>query len=71
MKISVKIKPRSHHNKVEIKDNNFIVYVTEPPIDNRANVALVETLAEHFDVSKSHVSIISGFKSRNKIVEII
>jgi uncharacterized protein YggU (UPF0235/DUF167 family) len=70
MKITVKIKPRSHHNKVEVKDGIYIVHVTQPPVENRANIALVETLSEHFDIPKSRITVVSGFKSRNKIVEI-
>lgn len=71
MKINVKIKPRSKCRKVEKIDDGYCVYVTEPPIENKANDALVKALSEHFDVSKSRVRIVGGLKSKNKIVEIL
>ena len=70
MKINVRIKPRSSRNKVEKTDTGYAVYVTEPPIDNRANIALIELLSEYFDVSKSKVRIVIGLKSKNKVVDI-
>jgi uncharacterized protein YggU (UPF0235/DUF167 family) len=36
----------------------------------RANEAVVEALAEHFKVPKSRVSIVGGFKSKQKVVRI-
>ena len=39
-------------------------------LDNRANEALVEFLAEHYRVPKSRVRIAAGLKSRQKRVVI-
>jgi len=41
-----------------------------PPIDGKANAAVVEVLAKHFKVAKSSVKIVGGERSRNKVVEI-
>ena len=71
MRINVRIKPRSSRSRVEKKDDAYIVYVTEPPVDNRANRALIELLSEHFDRPKSGIRIISGLKSKNKVVELV
>ena len=71
MKIFVKAKPGAFQNKIEkLDETNFTVSVTEPPIQGRANRAIVELLAEYFSVSKTSVRIISGATSRNKIIEI-
>ena len=71
MKIIVKTKPGAKNDKIEkIDESNYIVYVKEPPINGRANAALVKLLAEHFDISVSLVSIISGHMARVKVVEI-
>lgn len=71
MKIIVKTKPGAKDNKIEkIDEANYIVYVKEPPINGRANAALVKLLAEYFDISPSLVEIISGFMARVKVVEI-
>ena len=41
-----------------------------PAVDNKANEALVEFLAEYYGVPKRCVSITSGLHSRSKRVEI-
>ena len=46
------------------------VYLTAPPVDGKANQALIKFLAKHYNVSKSSIEIIKGEKSRNKIIEI-
>ena len=71
MKINVRIKPRSKRPKVEKTEDGYVVYVSAPPIENKANKALVEALSDHLNVPKSRISIVSGLKSKNKVVEII
>ncbi|MBI5196515.1 MAG: DUF167 domain-containing protein [Nitrospirae bacterium] len=70
MKISVAIKPKSRVEKVEKTNSGYIVHVKEQPIENKANTALIKALAGYFDVPKSRVEIVSGIKSKQKIVEI-
>ena len=71
MKISVVVKPRSRQEKVEKINNDYIAYVKEPPMENRANKALIKLLSGHFGVPKSQIIILSGAKSKRKVVEII
>jgi len=72
VRVSVKVAPRSSRNNVEGPDAEGRVRVrcTAPPVGNKANMAVVEALARHFDVAKSAVTIVAGQGSRNKIVEI-
>jgi len=71
MRINVKAKPASREEKVEkIDETNFIVSVKEPPIQGRANKAIIETLAKYFDISAIRIRIVFGATSRNKIIEI-
>jgi uncharacterized protein (TIGR00251 family) len=71
MRISVKAKPNSKHEKVEkIDETNYVVSVKEPPIKGKANEAIKNALAVYFKTGSSCVKIISGFSSRNKIIEI-
>lgn len=69
-KISVFIKPNARQEKIELSEDIFIVSVQQPPIENRANLALIRLIAEYFHVPKSNVRITSGFKSRRKVIEI-
>jgi uncharacterized protein YggU (UPF0235/DUF167 family) len=41
------------------------------PVDGEANIALVEALSDFFDVPKSHITILHGHTSREKVVEIL
>ena len=82
MRIFVKVKTRAKEERVEKFDPpspkgferagepHFEVSITEPPVGGRANEAVLRALAEYFDVSKSQTKIVSGFTSRQKIVEI-
>ena len=71
MKIFVKAKPGAKTEKLEkIDDNHFTISVKEPPIQGMANRAIIGVLAEYFGVAPSGVKIVSGFTSRQKIIEI-
>jgi len=71
MKIFIKVKPNAKENKVkEIGKNKFLVKVKAPPKENKANEEAIKTLAEYFGVPKSHVAILTGFHSSQKIVNI-
>ncbi len=43
------------------------VAVHAPPLEGRANAALIEFLAETFSIPKSAVSLVSGELSRSKV----
>lgn len=47
------------------------VHVNKPALEGRANKAVVEMLAEYFEVGKSQVDIVAGHKSKRKVVEVI
>lgn len=72
VKINVKAKPNSKHEKVEkVDEQNYIVSVKEPPEKGKANNAIKNTLAVYFKTGSSNIKIISGYTSRNKIIEIL
>ena len=71
MKIQVKVKPSSKTEELSQKGDSFIVKVKEPPKEGKANQAVIKLLAEHFGVPQSQVRILSGFKSRNKVIDIV
>lgn len=71
MKISITLKPNARHEKVEkINNSEYHVAVNAPPLEGRANERLIEVLAKYFVVPKSSVRILSGLKSKKKLVEI-
>jgi uncharacterized protein (TIGR00251 family) len=71
MKIQVKVKPNSKTAEVSQEGDSFIVKAKEPPKEGKANQAVIKLLAQHFGVPQSQVRILSGFRSRSKVIEII
>jgi uncharacterized protein (TIGR00251 family) len=71
MKISVKVFPNSKTEEVVKEGDRFLVRVKEPAKEGKANRAVVRLLAEYFGVSQGSIIIVSGFKNRNKVVNIL
>ncbi len=68
--LKVKVKPNSKTEEVSQEGDSFVVKVKEPPKEGKANQAVIKLLAKHFGVSQNQVKILSGFKSKNKVIEI-
>ena len=68
--MEVKVIPRSAKSSISFSDRLIKVKLTAPPVDNKANKALIEFMAKQFSIPRSHIKIVSGFKSSRKLVEI-
>ena len=71
MKIRVNVKPNSRTEELTYEGNDFTIKVKEPPKEGKANQAVIRLLARHFGVPQNQVRIVSGFKSKNKVVEVV
>lgn len=71
MKIFLKVKLNSKTIKVnKIDKTHFEVWIKEPPIQGRANEAVIKALAKYFGISLSRFKIIAGRASRQKVIKI-
>lgn len=72
MKVSVIVHPNSKNPRVE-KDllDTIHVYVNEPPLEGKANMAVIQSLTDYFHAKKYMVRLLHGEKSKNKVFEII
>ena len=72
MRITVRAKPGSKKGPlVELsEDGTLTVFMQERAVDGAANDALIAMLAKHYGVSKSNVTIESGFTSRIKRISV-
>ena len=71
MRIKVKVKAGAKQVKIEkLSDDSFSVWVKEKPQDGKANYAVREALAEHFNIPKSRVTLLSGETSKTKLFDI-
>ncbi|HPN54387.1 MAG TPA: DUF167 domain-containing protein [Candidatus Moranbacteria bacterium] len=72
MRIYVKIHPKTSQNKiVKNSENEYEVWVTAPPVDNKANDMLIKVLAKYFNMPKSSLKIIGGKTAKTKIIDIL
>jgi uncharacterized protein len=70
--IEIRLKPNARHNSIEIDGAGLVhVRVNAPPIEGRANAALIEILSETLDIPKSWLSIKRGATSKNKVVSVV
>jgi uncharacterized protein (TIGR00251 family) len=71
MKINVLVKPNSKYSQViKLSKYDYKVSVDAPANEGKANKRLIEILAEHLEVPKSSISILRGFKSKKKIINV-
>lgn len=68
--VDVRVYGGAKNNLVKEEKEALKVFVTAPPINGRANQAVIEILAGHFGVKKNQIEIIKGLKSRNKTIRI-
>ena len=65
--LNVRVVPRAGRNQIQgVLGDALKVRLQAPPVEGRANRALVEFLAEQLDISSTRVRLVAGSSSRNK-----
>jgi len=68
---SVKVQPRARRNAITGTLGDALkLALTAPPVEGRANQAVIEFLAETLEIPRASVTITSGETSRNKVVRV-
>ena len=71
MIIHVKVKTKSGMRKVEsFGDSKYLVYLKEPPENNKANIELIKVLSKFLGTPPERIKIKTGFTSNNKMLEV-
>jgi uncharacterized protein YggU (UPF0235/DUF167 family) len=70
MTIRVHVHARANKNEFKEAGGDLHVYVTAPPVQHKANLAVRDLLAEKFSVPKSSVILVRGARSPIKEFEI-
>lgn len=69
--VRVKVKPGAREEALtRLADGSWLASVKAPPVDGKANAALIALIAAHFGVRRAQVSIRSGAGARLKLVRI-
>ena len=69
--VSVRVIPRARREEVGgERDGKLLVRTTAAPADGKANAAVCRLVAAHLGVPTRLVEIISGHRSRNKLLRV-
>lgn len=67
-KLQLFVKPSSKQNKVVPIDTGMKIYLTAPNTEGKANVQLIDVLADYLKVKRNQVQIVKGLHSKQKTV---
>jgi len=59
-----------HKDFIEVNGDQIEVGIMSKPIKGQANQEIIKKISKKFAISSSHIRIVSGEKSRNKVIEI-
>jgi uncharacterized protein (TIGR00251 family) len=66
--LKVKVKPGSRVDELTpLEDGSWQARVKAPPVDGKANAAVIELIAAHFGLRKAQVTLKSGASGRFKL----
>jgi len=70
--LTVRVTPRARKNEVGgiLEDGTVRIRIQEPPVDGKANRALVVFLSKVLGVRKNQIEIVAGQKGLDKIVSV-
>lgn len=71
--LAVRVTPRASRNEIVemLEDGTIKVRLAAPPVDNEANRALIEFLADILGVAKSRLEIVAGATGRDKLISVL
>jgi uncharacterized protein (TIGR00251 family) len=71
IRLSVYIQPRASRTEIAGTYDGLVkIRIAAPAVENAANRALLEFVAQHLHVAKSAVRLVAGGSSRRKTLEI-
>lgn len=71
--LAIRVTPRARRDEIVevLPDQTIKVRLTAPPVEGKANEALIEFLAKVLGVARSRIEIVAGATGRDKLVSII
>lgn len=71
--LAIRVTPRASRNEIVeiLPDHTIKIRLTAPPVDGKANEALIEFLAKVLAVPKTRIEIVAGQTGRDKLVTIM
>jgi uncharacterized protein (TIGR00251 family) len=71
--LAVRITPRASRDEISeiLSDGTVKIRLTAPPVEGKANTALVDFLADVMGIPASRIEIVAGKSGRDKLVSIL
>ena len=71
VRIEVYVQPRASKTELAGTHDGLVkIRIAAPPVENAANLVLIEFIAKHLGIAKRCVRVVSGAASRRKTLEI-
>ncbi len=70
--LAVRVTPRASKNQIVevLSDGTVKIHLTAPPVEGKANEALIKFLADVLEVPVSRLEIVAGASGRDKLVAV-
>lgn len=70
--LAIRVKPRAKNNKIDkfLNDGTIKINLTAPPVNGKANEALLKFLSEVLKVPIRNLEIVAGSRGRDKLISI-
>jgi uncharacterized protein (TIGR00251 family) len=71
--LAVRVTPRASENKIVdiLSDGTVKVHITAPPVEGKANEALLKFLAKVLNVPVRQLDVVAGAGGRDKLISVI
>jgi hypothetical protein len=71
--IAVRVTPRARRNEIigVMRNGTIKIRLTAPPVEGKANEALIKFLADLVGVARSKIDIVAGASGRDKLVSVM
>jgi uncharacterized protein (TIGR00251 family) len=71
--LAVRVTPRASKNKIVevLSDGTIKIHLTTPPVEGKANEALLKFLAGILEISRSRLEVVAGAGGRDKLISVI
>ncbi|MEK7648738.1 MAG: DUF167 domain-containing protein [Patescibacteria group bacterium] len=72
MKITVTVKTKARVELVkQIDDTHYAVSVKTPPVEGKANEAVIRALAGSIGIAQSRITLVKGHTAKQKVFDIL
>jgi uncharacterized protein YggU (UPF0235/DUF167 family) len=68
--VTVRVHPRASRPRRVWNGTGLEMWIHEPPVDGAANAAVIDDVARWLGVAPRQVRLVSGARSRTKVVEV-